>query len=89
LRPQSIQTLVRKMYYDPSTLSNINEVQTNHIELNLRVDFEHKILDGSVTLSIITITDNINKVILDTKSLNIKSVSQDGRQLKVRRISVA
>ncbi|GBC06237.1 hypothetical protein RclHR1_06700001 [Rhizophagus clarus] len=70
------------MYYDPSTLSNINEIQTNHIDLNLKVDFEHKILDGSVKLSIITITDNVNKVILDTKSLNIKSVSQDGRQLK-------
>ncbi|EXX63836.1 uncharacterized protein OCT59_008754 [Rhizophagus irregularis] len=70
------------MYYDPSTLSNINEIQTSHIELNLRVDFEHKILDGSVTLSLITIADNVNKVILDTKSLIIKSVSQDGRQLK-------
>ncbi|PKK57376.1 leukotriene a-4 hydrolase, partial [Rhizophagus irregularis] len=68
------------MYYDPSTLSNINEIQTSHIELNLRVDFEHKILDGSVTLSLITIADNVNKVILDTKSLIIKSVSQDGRQ---------
>ncbi|CAB5388002.1 unnamed protein product [Rhizophagus irregularis] len=70
------------MYYDPSTLSNINEIQTSHIGLNLRVDFEHKILDGSVTLRLITIADNVNKVILDTKSLIIKSVSQDGKQLK-------
>ncbi|PKY39774.1 leukotriene A4 hydrolase N-terminal domain-containing protein [Rhizophagus irregularis] len=70
------------MYYDPSTLSNINEIQTSHIGLNLRVDFEHKILDGSITLRLITIADNVNKVILDTKNLIIKSVSQDGKQLK-------
>ena len=33
--------------------------------INLRVDFEHKILDGTVTLKLTSITD-IDKVILDT-----------------------
>jgi leukotriene-A4 hydrolase len=70
------------MNYDPSTLSNINEVQTNHIELNLKVDFEHKILDGTAKLSLIAI-DNTNKVILDIRNLNVKSVSLGEKQLKV------
>ncbi|CAG8635662.1 17827_t:CDS:10 [Acaulospora morrowiae] len=70
------------MYYDPSTLSNINEIQTNHIDLNLKVDFEKKILDGTAKLSLVTAADNIDKVVLDTKGLNIKSVLQDGKNLK-------
>lgn len=71
------------MAYDPSTSSNVNEVQTTHLELSLKVDFEHKILDGTVTLSLIALADNINKVILDTRNLEVKSVSQDGKELKV------
>ncbi len=71
------------MVYDPSTLSNINEIQTTHVELNLKVYFESKTLDGTVTLSLVTIADNVSKVILDTRSLNIKSVSQAKIQLKV------
>jgi leukotriene-A4 hydrolase len=71
------------MPYDPNTSSNINEVQTTHLELNLKVDFERKILDGSVILSLIALADNINKVILDTRNLDVKSVSQNGKELKV------
>lgn len=71
------------MAYDPSTSSNVKEVQTTHLELNLKVDFEHKILDGTVTLSLVALADNINKVILDTRNLEVKSVSQDGKELKV------
>jgi hypothetical protein len=71
------------MVYDPSTVSNINEVRTTHIDLNLKVDFEHKILDGTVTLKLTSITD-IDKVILDTRDLNVKSISQAGKQLKVQ-----
>ena len=72
------------MVYDPNTLSNINEVQTAHLELNLKVDFEHKVLDGTVILSLITIVDEVHKVTLDTKYLNVKSVSQAGKQLEVQ-----
>lgn len=74
---------ILKMAYDPSTSSNVKEVQTTHLELNLKVDFEHKILDGTVTLSLVALADNINKVILDTRNLEVKSVSQDGKELKV------
>ncbi|CAG8759351.1 2814_t:CDS:1, partial [Dentiscutata heterogama] len=66
------------MIYDPNTLSNINEVKTTHLDLNFIVDFERKILDAIVILKLFTLVDNVNKVILDTSHLNIKSVSCSG-----------
>ncbi|CAG8625249.1 36576_t:CDS:10 [Racocetra persica] len=70
------------MIYDPNTLSNINEVKTTHIDLNFNVDFERKIIDALVTLKLVTLVDNVEQVILDTRCLNIKSVSCSGVQLK-------
>ncbi|CAG8783706.1 20121_t:CDS:2, partial [Racocetra fulgida] len=70
------------MVYDPSTLSNINEVKTTHIDINFNVDFERKIIDGLVTLKLVTLVDNVEKFILDTRHLNIKSVSCSGVELK-------
>ncbi|CAG8703730.1 14652_t:CDS:2, partial [Cetraspora pellucida] len=70
------------MIYDPNTLSNINEVKTTHLDLNFNVDFERKVLDSVVTLKLVTLVDNVEKVILDTSYLNIKSVSCSGVQLK-------
>ncbi|RIB19601.1 leukotriene A4 hydrolase [Gigaspora rosea] len=70
------------MIYDPNTFSNINEVKTTHLDLNFIVDFERKILDAVVTLKLVTLVDNVNEIILDTRYLNIKSVSCCGAQLK-------
>ncbi|CAG8640877.1 28603_t:CDS:10 [Dentiscutata erythropus] len=70
------------MIYDPNTLSNIDEVKTTHLDLNFIVDFERKILDAVVILKLVTLVDNVNKVILDTSHLNIKSASCSGVQLK-------
>ncbi|CAG8490803.1 8958_t:CDS:10 [Funneliformis mosseae] len=70
------------MVYDPSTLSNIDEIQTTHIELNLKVNFDSKTLDGTATLSLISIADNVSKVVLDTRNLNVRSVSQAKTPLK-------
>ncbi|CAG8574026.1 14594_t:CDS:10 [Acaulospora morrowiae] len=70
------------MVYDPNTFSNINEVQTVHLNLNFSVNFELKNIDATVTLKLITLVDNVNKVILDTSHLNVKSVSLSGVQLK-------
>ncbi|CAG8448674.1 11273_t:CDS:10, partial [Scutellospora calospora] len=71
------------MTYDPNTFSNINEVKTTHLELNFNVDFESKIIEAVVSLKLITLTNDVNEVILDTNYLNIKSVSFSGVQLKV------
>ena len=62
---------------DSHTLSNYKDVSIEHTHLNLSVDFESKLLYGSVTHSI----NNPNKdsiFILDTKYLSIESVSDQG-----------
>ncbi|KAG0052561.1 Leukotriene A-4 hydrolase [Gryganskiella cystojenkinii] len=70
------------MPYDPTSLSNLDEVKTNHIHLDLAVSFEQKTLSGSAELEIEAIADNVNKVILDTSFIAIHSVSVAGHALK-------
>ncbi|KAF9175868.1 Leukotriene A-4 hydrolase [Mortierella sp. AD011] len=70
------------MPYDPNSLSNLDEVKTNHIHLNLAVDFIAKALTGSAELDIEAIADNVSKVVLDTSFIDIRSVSVGGAALK-------
>jgi len=71
------------MPYDPTSLSNLDEVKTNHIHLDLAVSFEKKTLSGSAELEIEAIADNVTKVILDTSFIAIHSVAVAGQTLKV------
>ncbi|CAJ0761004.1 10479_t:CDS:2, partial [Entrophospora sp. SA101] len=65
------------MVYDPNSLSNIDKIKTNHVDLKLKVNFEEKLIEGSVTLHLVNLVDDVHKVILDTNHLEIKSVSRD------------
>ncbi|KAG0796134.1 hypothetical protein G6F26_001207 [Rhizopus arrhizus] len=67
---------------DLSTLANIDQVKTTHVHLNWNVDFVGQILFGSVVLDLITLVDQVDKVILDTSYLNIQSVSLEEHDLK-------
>ncbi|KAF9903836.1 Leukotriene A-4 hydrolase [Lobosporangium transversale] len=70
------------MPYDPTSLSNLDEVKTSHIHLNLAVDFTQKILTGSAELDIVAIADNVSKIVLDTSFIAIHSVKADDKALK-------
>ncbi|GJJ73186.1 leukotriene-A4 hydrolase [Entomortierella parvispora] len=70
------------MPYDPTSLSNLDEVKTNHIHLDLAVSFEKKTLSGSAELEIEAIADNVTKVVLDTSFIAIHSVTVAGEALK-------
>ncbi|KAG0279799.1 Leukotriene A-4 hydrolase [Linnemannia exigua] len=70
------------MAYDPNSQSNLDEVKTSHIHLNLAVDFVAKTLAGSAELDIEAIASNVSKLILDTSFIAIHSVSLDGTPLK-------
>ncbi|CAJ0763134.1 4704_t:CDS:10 [Entrophospora sp. SA101] len=72
------------MVYDPNSLSNIDKIKTNHVDLKLKVNFEEKLIEGSVTLHLVNLVDDVHKVILDTNHLEIKSVSRDGQELPFR-----
>lgn len=72
------------MAYDPNSQSNLDEVKTSHIHLNLAVDFVAKTLAGSAELDIEAIADNVSKLILDTSFITIHSATLNGAPLKVK-----
>ena len=66
---------------DSHTLSNYQDVTITNSHLNLKVDFENKILKGFVTHDFIKKTDT-NILVLDSKYLEIDSVT-DGKGNKL------
>jgi aminopeptidase N len=71
----------KTMFMDLHTLSNYNIVPISHTHLNLKVDFENKILIGSV-IHKIPEKREVNTLILDTKYLKIDSVTdQESKNL--------
>lgn len=70
---------------DLSSQANVEQVKTSHLHLNWNVDFETQILYGNVVLDLVTLVDNVNKVILDTSYLDIQSVTLGEKEkLKVK-----
>ncbi|RUS31338.1 hypothetical protein BC938DRAFT_478024, partial [Jimgerdemannia flammicorona] len=67
---------------EPNTQSNHNDVSTTHLHLDLAVDFARKILSGHVMLTLITLVDNVHKVVLDTSFIDVHSIEKDGETLK-------
>ncbi len=67
---------------DKHSFSNSNEVTVKHIDLILDVDFNKKVLNGSATLSLNKKSKECKKVILDTKDLDIKTVTIGDRPTK-------
>lgn len=65
---------------DEHTLSNYNEVASKHIDLDLEVNFETKSISGIVTHTIENKT-NANKIIFDSKYLNIEKIILNGSEI--------
>ena len=71
------QNLVQKNMktkQDLHTFSNYNDVKTTHLNLNLKVNFDKKTLNGVVTFNIENLT-NAPSLILDCKDLTISKVT--------------
>ena len=68
---------------EPNTLSNISQVKTTHLHLDWTISFEKKILSGHVVLDLITLVDNVDKVVLDTSFLDVTKASYEGKDVKV------
>lgn len=74
---KKLNSLTVKSYEkDPSTYSNYEEIQQTSVFLNLYINFQQKILSGSVTITFTVIKNNVNKLILDVNSLSIKSITK-------------
>ncbi|KAI8147795.1 hypothetical protein BJV82DRAFT_698171 [Fennellomyces sp. T-0311] len=66
---------------DPSSLANLSEIQTTHIHLSWTISFDERKISGHVLLDLLVLA-NVDKVVLDTSYLDIKSASLDGQDLK-------
>ncbi len=66
---------------DYHSFSNPHEIFITHIDLNLRANFEVKQLQGSATLSFERAVEKASELIVDTRDLDIQSVSANGKPL--------
>jgi leukotriene-A4 hydrolase len=66
---------------DYHSFANPDEVKVTHLLLDLNVDFEQKILSGSVELDYKKIDPSAKKLILDTRDLTILNVTANGKDI--------
>ncbi len=61
---------------DTHSFSNVDDIQTTHLDLDIKVDFGEQIVKGSAALTIIN-TANSEKLVLDVRDLNIEKIILD------------
>lgn len=59
---------------DNATFANTEEVITEHFHLDLELDFDTKIANGSNTLTMLSLVDGLTTVVLDVRALEIYNV---------------
>ena len=69
---------------DYHSFSNPSEIKVTHLSLNLSADFDAKQLVGDVTLDFTRSKPTNNTLVLDTRGLDIASVSVDGANVPFR-----
>ncbi|KAL0078408.1 peptidase family M1-domain-containing protein [Phycomyces blakesleeanus] len=67
---------------DPSSQSNLSDIKTTHLHLNWTISFENKNIAGHVLLDLVTLKDNVDRVVLDTSFIDLKSITLEGSPLK-------
>ena len=66
---------------DPNSFAQPGKVRIEHIDLDLRVDMEAKVLRGSATYRLQWLDDRARELVLDTRAIDIRSVQGlDGKQ---------
>jgi len=65
----------RNFTADQFTYSNYQDIKLTHVSLDLDVNFDRKVLDGTATLSFERVKPETTSLILDTKDLLIKAVA--------------
>src|SRR5207244_1398253 len=61
---------------DPHSFANPSEARVTHVALDLRPDFDTKVMHGTAVLTLEAKPD-AQKVVLDTKGLTIDSVTDE------------
>ena len=71
------QDLVREIQAtDPHSFAHPDEAVVRHLDLDITVDFDRKIISGKATCEIEN-RKNVNRIILDTRDLKIEKVTLD------------
>jgi leukotriene-A4 hydrolase len=60
---------------DPASYSNVTEVRTTNLHIELDVDFERHVLRGHVDVSLEALKDGLKHVVLDTRDLTVSAVA--------------
>mmetsp|Transcript_6318 Transcript_6318/g.8167 ORF Transcript_6318/g.8167 Transcript_6318/m.8167 type:complete len:699 (+) Transcript_6318:34-2130(+) len=63
-----------------SSLSNYNDFSINHIHLDWDIDFNESKISGCVSLDIVSSSNELSNIVLDTRDLSIQSVEVDGKK---------
>ncbi|KAG8005400.1 Leukotriene A-4 hydrolase [Nibea albiflora] len=67
------------MASDPCSFSSSSKCVTRHLNLNLHVDFDRHVIRAKVELTVEALEDRFSALTLDTRDLNIVSVSANGQ----------
>lgn len=67
---------------DYHSFANPDEVTVKHIDLDLTADFDNKQLKGSATLTVERQQDGADTLVLDTRELDIDSVTVEGEPVE-------
>lgn len=70
--------------YDPNSLGNISVFRTTHVTLDVALDFEKSVLAGTVTLRLLSLSDNeavTKQVILDSRYVDVQEIETNGEIL--------
>ena len=59
---------------DSSTYSNIDEVVSSHLSLDITVDFNRKVFEGVTIITMKTIKDNVSTVFFDSVGMSVSQV---------------
>ncbi|HEV7359408.1 MAG TPA: M1 family metallopeptidase [Steroidobacteraceae bacterium] len=62
--------------FDYHSYANVDQFRTTHLDLDLRVDFKFKTVEGSVTLELKRLDPRATQLVLDTRNLMILDVTQ-------------
>lgn len=69
---------------DRHTLSNIQDIYSKHIHIDWSIDWDARIISGSVTHELVVDTDGVKEVVLDTSYLDIKHVEVEGEKVQFK-----
>ncbi|RKP23183.1 leukotriene A4 hydrolase [Syncephalis pseudoplumigaleata] len=68
---------------DPNSFANLDQLHTQHVHLDLAVDFQRRELAGKARVRLVAVASDVTKAVLDTRALHIDDVQLAGHSAPV------